>query len=75
MLLPRLIPLVLRVLDDFDVAYKTRAVILVHKMISALNVEVIARFGLDNVFIDVSYKKCPYLSLSLSLIVVGLGAF
>jgi hypothetical protein len=45
---------VLRVLDDFDVEYKTRAVILVQKMISALDVAVIARLGLDNVFIDVS---------------------
>lgn len=70
MLLPRLTPLVLRVLDDFDVEYKTRAVILVQKMISALDVAVIARFGLDNVFIDV-ILKCHYIIPSPNVFVVA----
>ncbi|KAI8343536.1 hypothetical protein BC941DRAFT_411659 [Chlamydoabsidia padenii] len=60
--LPKLTPLVLRVLDDFDVGYKTRAVIMVHSMISSLDIEVITRFGLDNVFIDALFKCLNYLS-------------
>ncbi|CAO3587316.1 unnamed protein product [Absidia cylindrospora] len=61
-ILPKIIPLVLRVLDDYDVDYKTRGILLVHEMISVLDLTVITKFGLENVFIDALFKCLTYLS-------------
>ncbi|KAL9559956.1 hypothetical protein MBANPS3_000176 [Mucor bainieri] len=47
-----LIPPILIVLDDYDVAYKEQGVHMVHAMIQTLDSQCISKFGLDNVFLE-----------------------
>ncbi|KAI9308323.1 hypothetical protein BJ944DRAFT_246663 [Cunninghamella echinulata] len=61
-ILSKLIPPVLRILDDYSIENKNRAVILVHNMISKLDSDVIIKFGLENVFIDALFYCLKYLS-------------
>lgn len=48
-----LIPPVLIVLDDYDVAYKEQGVHMLHTMILKLDPHCISKYGLDNVFLEV----------------------
>ncbi|CAO3609595.1 unnamed protein product [Mucor fragilis] len=57
-----LIPPVLIVLDDYDVAYKEQGVHMLHTMILKLDPHCISKYGLDNVFLESLFKCLSYLS-------------
>jgi len=48
------IPPILIILDDYDVGYKEQGVDMLHSMIQKLDPQCISKFGLDNVFLEVS---------------------
>ncbi|CAO3638466.1 unnamed protein product [Cunninghamella blakesleeana] len=61
-ILSKLIPPVLRIIDDYSVENKERGIALVHKIVIKLDSDAIIKFGLENVFIDVLFHCLKYLS-------------
>ena len=51
-----LIPPILIILDDYDVAYKEQGAHMLHAMIQKLDPQCISKFGLDNVFLEVRHQ-------------------